>query len=468
MRVQTILPLFADIASLFIARSGAILLAKHWFGVASRSLDTWPFTLLLSIFAAGVMYLFDGYRRGELRRPEHELERTFKGLTVAFAAILSAEVLFVRGVPQSRYGTAFWYLFGLILVLAGRFGLRQLSAQLRKAGYGLRRSVLIGSSAGLRDFEQHLAIQRYRGYEILDFIPAPTGSLAGTGTLLSIHGIREQGDWREAVARVGAEVVVINLAEWPGSNHQVLEIARACGEMGVEVELCSSLFQTSNLTFEIDDCSGCLRLRPARRWSMEVQLALKGALDRIIGLIGSAVTLLILPVIWILLKLEDGGPLFHRREFVGCDGKVHYYLKFRTMVQNADSVLQADPELRSRFAENHKLRDDPRILRVGKIMRKLSIDEFPQFMSVLVGQMTFVGPRVISLAETERYGEHLAKRMQVKPGLTGYWQVMGRQTTTYSERILMDMFYIDHWSIWLDLVIIGKTFLKFIVPEGAY
>jgi lipopolysaccharide/colanic/teichoic acid biosynthesis glycosyltransferase len=123
--------------------------------------------------------------------------------------------------------------------------------------------------------------------------------------------------------------------------------------------------------------------------------------------------------------------------------------------------------MQRRFAENHKLSEDPRILKVGHTLRKFSIDEFPQFFSVLTGQLTFVGPRVIAFAETERYGKLMEKRLMVKPGLTGYWQVNGRQATSYEDRIAMDMFYIDHWSIWLDLVIIGKTICGFLSQEGA-
>jgi lipopolysaccharide/colanic/teichoic acid biosynthesis glycosyltransferase len=105
---------------------------------------------------------------------------------------------------------------------------------------------------------------------------------------------------------------------------------------------------------------------------------------------------------------------------------------------------------------------------VGRTLRKYSIDEFPQFFSLLTGRLSFVGPRVISGEESARYGTHLPRLLSVKPGLTGYWQVTGRQTTSYEERIQMDMFYIDHWSIWLDLVITAKTLYKVVQADGAY
>jgi len=193
----------------------------------------------------------------------------------------------------------------------------------------------------------------------------------------------------------------------------------------------------------------------------------KPVLDCVAGIVGSVVTLLITPMVALLIKLEDGGPVFYSREFVDCDGTVRYYLKFRTMVQNADELLASNPDLRNQFSEKHKLQGDPRTLRIGGFLRKFSIDEFPQFFSLLTGDLTFVGPRVISRGETVRYGDQLAKLLSVKPGITGYWQVNGRQNTTYEERVRMDMYYVDHQSLKLDLMIVAKTFWAVLSGEGA-
>jgi lipopolysaccharide/colanic/teichoic acid biosynthesis glycosyltransferase len=153
---------------------------------------------------------------------------------------------------------------------------------------------------------------------------------------------------------------------------------------------------------------------------------------------------------------------------VAQDGAIRFYLKFRTMLVNADRMLEQDASLRTRFREKQKLIDDPRVTRIGHVLRKYSLDEFPQFFSVLKGDLSLVGPRTIRQEEIGHYGQHTRKLLSCKPGLTGFWQVMGRQTTTYRERVHMDMFYIDRWSIWLDLLIIAKTFWKVIRAEGAY
>jgi lipopolysaccharide/colanic/teichoic acid biosynthesis glycosyltransferase len=194
----------------------------------------------------------------------------------------------------------------------------------------------------------------------------------------------------------------------------------------------------------------------------------KRLMDVAFGMLGSFLTFLITPFVALFLKLEDGGPVFFAREFVDCDGSVRHYLKFRTMVTNAEERLRDDPELKRAFDTKYKLQTDPRVLRIGRVLRKYSIDECPQFFSILTGKLTLVGPRVISQEETSRYGDLLPKLLSVKPGLTGYWQVMGRQNTSYQQRIAMDMHYIDHWSLGLDLRIVALTLWKVVRAEGAY
>jgi exopolysaccharide biosynthesis polyprenyl glycosylphosphotransferase len=460
--------IFIDMVALIVSRTVALLVTRYWLGITPQRLDTFPYTLLFALFVAVIMLAFDGYRSGEFRRPELELERVFKALLVAFSTMLSVEVLLLHDIPQSRYATVLWYVFALILVLTGRFCLRVFYAQLRRVGHARKRSVLIGTPSGLKSFEQHMAIQRHHGYEILAALPVVIDSQHGSAHISGLSGREAVECWSETVRSVKAEVVVVNLDAWPTSNLHVIDIVHTCKKIGIKVELYSSLFHASEFGFDIDNGSGCLRIRTRRDWYVQLQFACKAIIDILIGLVGSVVVLLIAPFIWMLLKLEDGGSLFYHSEYLGCDGKVHYYLKFRTMVEGADTILKNNPELQQRFAVKQKLKDDPRILKCGRLLRQFSIDEFPQFLNILKGELTFVGPRTIRLSEAERYGSFLTRRLSKKPGLTGYWQVMGRQTTTYEERILMDMYYVDNWSIWLDIVIIGKTISMFLSQVGAY
>jgi lipopolysaccharide/colanic/teichoic acid biosynthesis glycosyltransferase len=195
-------------------------------------------------------------------------------------------------------------------------------------------------------------------------------------------------------------------------------------------------------------------------------------LKRAIDLIGSILLIFFLsPLllsISIAIKLYDGGTVFFRRRVVGVNG-IHFdAFKFRTMVQNADNILANNPDLMAEFKENYKIKNDPRITRMGNFLRKTSFDELPQLFNVIKGQMSLVGPRMVTPEELEQYGALKEERICFKPGITGYWQVNGRQEVDYNERIQMDMFYLRHWNIWLDIQILFKTVLKVIRMEGAY
>jgi len=194
------------------------------------------------------------------------------------------------------------------------------------------------------------------------------------------------------------------------------------------------------------------------------------ATKRVIDLVGSTLGLLclspLLLLIAIAIKLQDGGPVFYRRRVVGQHG-VFGAFKFRSMHPDAEAILHASAELRECFKENFKLKDDPRITAVGSFLRRFSLDELPQLMNVLLGQMSLVGPRMITSEELTKYGPYQGLLLSTKPGLTGYWQVNGRQNVSYSQRVEMDVYYVQHWSLGFDIRLLMQTPWKVLKGEGA-
>ena len=174
------------------------------------------------------------------------------------------------------------------------------------------------------------------------------------------------------------------------------------------------------------------------------------------------------------IKIEDGGPVFYLHERVGLGGKLFKLIKFRTMCPNADrlleEILRDNPHLRSEWERNFKLKDDPRVTRVGRFLRKTSLDELPQFINVLKGDMSVVGPRPVVPEELEKYyGDKAEYYISVKPGITGYWQVEARSDVCdYRERVEMDVWYVKNMSFWLDMKIIAKTVWVMLTGKGAY
>lgn len=194
-------------------------------------------------------------------------------------------------------------------------------------------------------------------------------------------------------------------------------------------------------------------------------------LKRAIDLLGALTVVCILfPVLFgiaVLILITDGSPILYLRRVVGARREFDAY-KFRTMCRDADAILEVNHELREIFSKNFKLQSDPRVTSIGAWLRKYSLDELPQLLNVMKGEMSLVGPRMITAQELSKYGEYQELLTSVKPGLTGYWQVKGRQSVSYEERVRMDVYYITHWSLGLDFQILLRTPWEVIKGKGAY
>lgn len=201
-------------------------------------------------------------------------------------------------------------------------------------------------------------------------------------------------------------------------------------------------------------------------------LVFKRLFDIVLCLLGAPLVLPVCLAIALAIKHDDGGPVFFAHRRVGQGGKEFPCSKFRTMVTDGDRILAdylaAHPEARKDWENDFKLKDDPRVTKIGAFLRKTSLDELPQVWNVLKGDMSLVGPRPIIRAEIPKYGEHFADFCLVPPGITGMWQVNGRSDTTYEGRVRMDSWYVRNWSVWIDLACLVRTFAVVLRREGAY
>jgi exopolysaccharide production protein ExoY len=198
-------------------------------------------------------------------------------------------------------------------------------------------------------------------------------------------------------------------------------------------------------------------------------LLIKRCLDVCLVLVALLLAAPLLVLVALLVKLDDGGPVLYRREVLGRYDAPFFILKFRTMVANADQILAADPLLQEEYRrQNFKLRRDPRVTRVGRLLRRTSLDELPQLWNILRGHMSLVGPRSIHVTERELYGDFYAVRRCLRPGLTGLWQVSGRSDTTYDERIRLDQEYMLRCSLRRDFSILLRTVAVVMSGKGAY
>jgi Undecaprenyl-phosphate galactose phosphotransferase WbaP len=233
-----------------------------------------------------------------------------------------------------------------------------------------------------------------------------------------------------------------------------------------------SYFNISSIWMSVRDFSGILGIDTSNKLKLGLNLKIKRLMDIIIVIFGGIIIFPFLLLIALAIKINSPAPVLYKHKRIGKDGKYFFAYKFRSMVADAEQKLQkiieTDPELRTEWENNQKLQNDPRITSFGKFLRRTSIDEFPQLINILKGDMSLVGPRPIVDEEISKYGEDFSRVFSIRPGLTGLWQVSGRSHADYHDRISYDTYYLQNWSVWLDLWIIYKTIGVVFNGKGAY
>lgn len=236
--------------------------------------------------------------------------------------------------------------------------------------------------------------------------------------------------------------------------------------------LIPDFFGLTNIWMSVRDFDGILGLATSQQLLMPWNRIKKRLLDLFLVIIGGIILMPLFFIIALLIKISSPGPVLYKHTRIGRNGKPFKAYKFRSMVIDADlrlkELLEKDPEARKEWEQTYKLKNDPRITPIGKFLRKTSFDEFPQLINILKNEMSLVGPRPIVYDEIPKYGKSFKRVFSVKPGLTGMWQVSGRSDTDYTERVAFDTFYIQSWSIWLDIWILYKTIGVVLRGKGAY
>jgi Undecaprenyl-phosphate galactose phosphotransferase WbaP len=251
-----------------------------------------------------------------------------------------------------------------------------------------------------------------------------------------------------------------------------LEILEDYGQTFPHLLVIPDLFGFASLWVAPRDLGGVLALDVRQQLLLPLPRLTKTCIDLSVAILIGVIALPILMLLAICIWLDSPGPVFFRQTRIGQGGHTFQALKFRTMAVNADLLLErylADqPELRQLWQQNQKLKYDPRLTRLGRLLRRTSLDELPQLWNVLRGEMSLVGPRPIIAAEIERYANKFSLYTRVKPGLTGLWQVSGRNNTSYDDRVSLDAYYVRNWSVWLDAYILLRTPWVVLTAEGAY
>lgn len=415
--------------------------------------------LWLLLFAVGGLYdpekLLGGTR---------EYALIFQGLSTGLIALAFATFLLPEFVLARAWLLMGWALAGL-LVGCGRFAARRLVYALRGRGWFLAPALIVGTGAEAAALEQQLGASRHSGLNVLGFVStAMLGAADAPPELFALGGLRQLSD---LVDRHGVEELVV--ASGSVRRPDLVEIYRRFGNRpGLHLRFSGGLFEIITTGLEVRQIAFAplLSVVPVRLTGLD--RTLKWLLDMSVAL---AVLLLGWPILAALalwVRLDSPGPALHRRRVLGLGGKPFDAFKFRSMRLDGEAILDRQPELRAALARDQKLKEDPRVTRAGRFLRRSSLDELPQLLNVLRGEMSIVGPRMISPEEHERYGQWDLNLLTVRPGITGLWQVSGRSDLSYDERVRLDMSYIRNWTIWQDLQILLQTLPAVLQRRGAY
>ena len=407
--------------------------------------------------------------------------RIFKATAIGSLLIVAAAFLY-RGGFQFRafsYARGVFvtdFVFVLIIVGLVRFVMRSVQTFVRSRQINLIPTLVVGRGPEASLFIREMRERPALGYRVIGVVETVPSTPAASLSYEDVPIIGTLESLPEVIRDSGANEVII--ADPQVNGDALFEVMMRCGRRrGVEFRIAPSLFNCLPRKTEIDQIGVLPMIRLFREPLSSGARVLKRTFDLIVAALAITLLFPVWLIIALLIKLDSKGPVFYTQERVGMDGRLFLLYKFRTMKADADSELhreyqrafiagRAEANLGNETRPTYKLLADPRITRIGKALRRISLDEVPQLLNVLSGDMSLVGPRPPIPYEVEAYELWHRKRLDMKPGLTGLWQVSGRNRLPFEEMVRLDLFYIENWSLLLDLKIILRTGFVMLGGEG--
>ncbi|MCA9930525.1 MAG: sugar transferase [Anaerolineales bacterium] len=385
--------------------------------------------------------------------------------TAAAIFLMGVVTFFVQPVPFSRLLLIWALLFTVLFISLARLVRRFILSTLYQRGLFVDRVLVVSSGEVGRSVIRTLLARSDLGYKAIGYLH--DGMRENNIGLGRIPHLGKYTDLEKILAEhAGLHTVFIAL---PGERHRdISRLLRICQRHGVRAQVVPDLLQLSLNRVEFNNMAGIPTLSVRDVGITVWQRALKRAVDlAVISVLGIPI-LLLTAVISLAIKLDSPGPVIYAGERVGRNGKPFKMYKFRSMILGADQKKAALQALNEADGPIFKIRDDPRLTRVGRILRRLSLDELPQFYNVVTGSMSLVGPRPPLPEEVVAYKSWQRQRLSVIGGITGLWQVSGRSDLTFDELCLLDIYYIENWSLSLDIRILLQTIPHTLLGKGAY
>ena len=455
-RGRTLLRIVLLLAGDALAATAAVLFGRAFLAEATPIALSSDLTLFIVITVLG-QAVMQTYGDGVARR---RYDRVWTGVVIS---AMPLGVLVLAGAARSS-------LFSpdVVLGFAGvgvavclvRFVVDQISKAGFRRGHGLRRTIVIGDAFEADLLREKLQLANASHVALIGRVtPAMNGDEGALGGLANLHDLIENGDVSNVI--ISAEL----------SPEAFKLVVHECLLQGVAVGIVPGTLSDIPCQVSSRDIVGWPMIELEVPRLHLIQVFLKRTLDVVLSMMALFVVAPVLAVLAVAVKLDSPGPVFFRQPRVGLGGSSFNVLKFRTMRADAEEVVRRDPALYETFiANDFKLPpgQDPRVTKLGEFLRRTSLDELPQLINVLRGEMSLVGPRPVVLPELQNYGAWTRVLLGVRPGVTGHWQINGRSSVRYPERAHLDLQYITRWSLWLDLRILALTVPAVLRRHGAH
>jgi exopolysaccharide biosynthesis polyprenyl glycosylphosphotransferase len=375
--------------------------------------------------------------------------------SVSYAAELQlSRLLVVLGIPGLT-----------LLTLVGRFAARCWLRRLRARGLCTKRVVVVGRGGAVVELATRLRREGYAGLEVVAACVTPD-SRARTADALGVP-VGGLGDVVETAARLGADAVAVTSASETAAEY-LRGLSWQLEGTGIELLVAPGLVEVAGPRLHIRPFEGLPLLSVEQPRFVGLVRVVKAVVDRAVAAVAVLLLAPVLLALALAVRLDSPGPVLYRQERVGVSGTRFTILKFRSMAVDADRRLAELLDRNEGDGLLFKMRQDPRVTRVGRWLRRFSLDELPQLFNVLGGSMSLVGPRPPLPGEVERYDSSVSRRLLVKPGLTGLWQISGRSDLSWEEAVRLDLRYVENWSLALDALILAKTARAVLSHSGAY
>jgi len=396
-----------------------------------------------------------------------ETKHLLKSITLSFVFIMMAVFIFRAYTQFSRAVIILAWLFSLFLFPLFRMIVKNL---LVKLNLWKKKVLILGTNGIARMVANEIKNNNTLGYEVAGFLTDEREKIGKNFGGSKIIG--EISDCENLSKNLGVKDVIIALPDIP--NKKLSKVIAQCEKSAETIRVVPGLGNLYTIGVEIENFGDVLSLSIARNLVKPWNIFIKGLFESIAAVILSILLLPFFLAICLAIKIDSSGPVFFTQDRLGWKHKkIFKFFKFRSMYVDADKRLEKylheNPDIQNEWDRYHKIKsNDPRVTRVGKFIRKYSLDELPQLINFFKRDMSLVGPRPYMPREINKIGNRMEILSRVKPGITGLWQVRGRNILSFRDRLLLDEYYIRNWSLWLDMVILWKTIKVLITREGAY